>query len=79
MKICGCSQKDLWIELESSGAPSASQEDLISFGKLKALRLKRKEWKHEEGENLGIQRRRLLKQLAELDTEREKKLSPWRK
>ncbi|WMV46111.1 hypothetical protein MTR67_039496 [Solanum verrucosum] len=57
--------REWWSSFRYTGRP-----DYVLACKLKALKLKLKEWKQEEGGNLGIQRRRLLEQLAELDTER---------
>ncbi|WMV58897.1 hypothetical protein MTR67_052282, partial [Solanum verrucosum] len=57
--------REWWSSFSYTGRP-----DYVLACKLKALKLKLKEWKQEEGGNLGSQRRRLLEQLAELDTER---------
>ncbi|WMV30152.1 hypothetical protein MTR67_023537 [Solanum verrucosum] len=60
--------REWWSSFSYTGRP-----DYVLACKLKALKLKLKEWKQEEGGNLGSQRRRLLEQLAELDTERVKR------
>ncbi|WMV58328.1 hypothetical protein MTR67_051713 [Solanum verrucosum] len=42
--------------------------------KLKALKTKLKEWRNGEEGNLGIQRKKLLEQLADLEAEREDRI-----
>lgn len=59
--------REWWASFSYIGRPH-----YVLACKLKALKLKRREWKQEKGGNLGIQRR-LLEQLAEFDTEREER------
>ncbi|KAH0658710.1 hypothetical protein KY289_027458 [Solanum tuberosum] len=58
--------KDWWSSFRYSGKP-----DYVLACKLKALKHKLKEWSKKESGNLGLQRKKLLEQLAEMDMERE--------
>ncbi|WMV37397.1 hypothetical protein MTR67_030782 [Solanum verrucosum] len=58
----------------SSSRGSSSRPGYVLACKLKALKHKLKEWRNEETRNLGVQRKKLLEQMADLDTEREDKV-----
>ncbi|KAF3625895.1 putative mannosyl-oligosaccharide 1,2-alpha-mannosidase MNS3-like [Capsicum annuum] len=61
--------KNWWSSFNFSGRP-----DYVLACKLKTLKSKLKEWRNGETENLGIQRKKLLKQMADLDTKRENRV-----
>ncbi|KAG5590941.1 hypothetical protein H5410_041455 [Solanum commersonii] len=61
--------KRLVVIIQILGKP-----DYVLACKLKALKHKLKEWSKEESGNLGLQRKKLLEQLAEMDMERENRV-----
>ncbi|KAG5622396.1 hypothetical protein H5410_007614 [Solanum commersonii] len=72
-----------WLEIEGfidrvknwwSSFNFLGRLDYVLACKLKALKHKLKEWRNEESGNLGVQRKKLLEQMAYLDTEREDKV-----